>query len=57
VRRNCDENDLFKKKKKILFLSKKNNILFLKKGGMYWKNIIGYEVHYILENISQREIL
>jgi hypothetical protein len=56
VRRNCDENDLFKKKKK-KFLSKKNNILFLKKGGMYWKNIIGYEVHYILENISQREIL
>jgi hypothetical protein len=22
---------------------------------MYWKNVIGYEVHNILENISQRE--
>jgi hypothetical protein len=52
-----------KKKKKLgkinknLFLSKKNKILFLKIGGMYWMNIIGYEVHYILENISQMEIL
>jgi hypothetical protein len=48
---------IYLKQKKYIFLRKKNKILFLKKGDMYWKNIIGYEVHYILENIPQREIL
>jgi hypothetical protein len=38
-------------------MGKINKILFLNIGGIYWKNIMGYEFHYILENISQREIL
>jgi hypothetical protein len=73
VRHNCDDNllglffamkTIYLKKKmflgkiiKIFIFEQKKMILFMKIGGMYWKNIIGYEVHYILEKISQWEIL